>query len=178
MHPVHLDFLNRRARPGRTAWLCCAVGFLLFLAAGVWAWSARGAADEFSRVGTARLQAAEAAIAAKKPKGLRVDGLQVPEEWNRAMKVAKALNSPWQSLFASLEGEVERPVALLNIEADSGRQELTLFAEAKNFDEMLSFLNFLKEQSYLSNVMLHAHQINQQDRENPVRFRVTAHWTE
>lgn len=178
MHAVHLDFLHHRARPGRLAWIACGIGLLALLAVGLWASLAQEGADEFGRAATLRLRTAEAAIAAKKPKGLRLDGQQVPEEWNRAMKVAKALNSPWSKLFATLEGEVERPVALLNIEADAVRQELTLFAEAKNFDEMLSFLNFLKEQSYLSNVMLHAHQINQQDRENPVRFRVTAHWTE
>jgi Tfp pilus assembly protein PilN len=77
-----------------------------------------------------------------------------------------------------LEAQVDRPVGLLSVEADAVRREITLFVEAKNFDEMLAFINDLKSRDFLTNVILHAHQENRQDRENPVRFRVTAGWVE
>lgn len=176
MRAVHLDFLHPNARPGKLAWWLFGTGALvLALAAGVTLFVASDIEEE-TAASRDRLSKAREAIAAKKPKAMTAGGQNVPEEWNRAIKLAGVLNSPWAGMFSMLEGEIDRPVKPLSLEADAGRQELAITAEAKKLDDMLSFINFLKERDFLADVVLHSHQVNQQDNDKPVRFRVTARW--
>jgi Tfp pilus assembly protein PilN len=177
MKPMRLDFIRLHAPPGILSWTLGALGLLALLAVAAWAYFVTAEAEAHSAEVAARLRELSAEVDAGRPKVARFEG-QVPEEWNRAIKVSTALNNPWGDLLGMLEDEVERPVAVLSLEADAVRHEINLFAEAKNFDEMLSFINYLKEREFLNNVILHAHQENKQDRENPVRFRVTASWVD
>jgi Tfp pilus assembly protein PilN len=178
MEQTRLDFIRKYPVPGRLSWALGGVGLLALLVAGAWAYGVSSDAEAHARDVAEQVRGLAAATEAGRPKAARFDGQQVPEEWNRAIKVSTALNNPWADLLGMLEDQVERPVALLSVEADAVRHEIILFAEAKNFDEMLSYIVYLKERDFLTNVILHAHQENRQDRENPVRFRVTASWVD
>jgi Tfp pilus assembly protein PilN len=178
MERIRLDFIRRHAFPGTLSWSLGGLGLLVLLLFSAWAYGISLKAEEHAREVAAQLRQSSAQLDAGRPKGVRFDGQQIPEEWNRAIKVSTALNNPWGELLGMLEEQVERPVGLLSVEADAVRHEITLFAEAKNFDEMLAFINMLKERDFLHSVILHAHQENRQDRENPVRFRVTAGWVD
>ena len=52
----------------------------------------------------------------------------------------------------------------------------TLTGEARDFDVLMNYFRHLQEQPVLTEVVLQTHQINRQDRDKPVRFRIAAHW--
>jgi len=178
MERIRLDFIRQHAFPGALSWSLGGLGLIVLIVVAAWAYVVSQETEAHGREVAAKLRQSAAEIEAGRPKGVRFDGQQIPEEWNRAIKVSTALNNPWGDLLGMLEAQVDRPVGLLSVEADAVRREITLFVEAKNFDEMLAFINDLKSRDFLTNVILHAHQENRQDRENPVRFRVTAGWVE
>jgi hypothetical protein len=173
MQTIALDFA-RHHHPARAAgWLTFLLG-LLALAAVTAAdhayWQPRIAASE------QRLHALHQALATRHPAAARIEDTPLLGEWNRAMDVAAELNLPWEKLFAVFESEAERPVALLSFEPDVVKRELVLTGEARNFDAMLAYYRMLQQRENLAAVTLHTHQVNQQDRDKPVRFRITAQW--
>ena len=173
MQRTHLDFAHAHRSAGASGWLSLMIGALglatvIILDHGYW--QARIATEE------QHLHALQAALESRQPATIKMDDAQLAGEWNRAMAVAAELNLPWEKLFATFEAEAERPVALLSLEPDVVKGELVLTAEAKNFEEMLSYYRMLQQRDNLSAVVLHTHQVNQQDREKPIRFRVTAKW--
>ena len=102
---------------------------------------------------------------------------QLAAEWRQTSAVAGALNQPWESLFSMLEAAAPAgQVAMLTLEPNAALRELALTAEAKNFKAMLDFYRLLGRHADWSEVVLHSHQINQQDNEKPIRFRITAKW--
>ncbi|MBK7663199.1 MAG: PilN domain-containing protein [Sterolibacteriaceae bacterium] len=104
------------------------------------------------------------------------DAQRFERETRILANVALELNTPWNPLFRALE-EAPQKVALLSIEPDAHKRELILTGEAKDFTEMLDYVRYLQGQTMLSGIALQTHQINQQDRDKPVRFRITAGWT-
>lgn len=173
MQPTYLDFANDRRPAGAGRWLFLLLGIVALAAVISWDrlyWQPLLVAGEL------RLHSLQKAADARRPAALKIDDKQLAAEWNRAIVVAGELNLPWEKLFATFEAEAERPVALLSLEPDVVKRELVLTAEAKNFEEMLAYYRMLQRQENLSAVVLHTHQINQQDREKPVRFRITAKW--
>jgi Tfp pilus assembly protein PilN len=176
MRQRHLDLLHRRPRPPLSAWLVLIAGSVVFAA--VATWDSLAAAEFETRRGVVerQLAAIKEASAVARPAGLPLDSSQVAEEFGNALRVSAKLNSPWAELFATLEGEIERPIGLLALDMDAARQNFTLSAEARNFDEMLAYLRFLQDCGRFAEVVLHTHQINQQDREKPIRFRISARW--
>jgi len=172
MHYTDLDFARRRpAGPARWGLLAFGLASLVALAAGEYAyWQPQFAAN------AERLHALREALATRHPATARIEGTQLLGEWNRAMDVAQELNLPWEKLFAVFEAEAERPVALLSFEPDVVKRELVLTGEARDFDAMLAYYRMLQQRENLAAVTLHTHQVNQQDRDKPVRFRITAQW--
>lgn len=172
MQRIEVDFSARRPPP-ITGWLLLLVGILTLVAVLAFDrlfWPPRIAADE------ARLRQAQAALAQRRPATAKGGDPQRSAEWSRASAVAEELNRPWERLFAVFEGEAERPVALLSFEPDVVKGELVLSAEARDFDAMLAYYRALQRQDVLSDVVLHAHRVNRQDTEQPVRFRISAKW--
>jgi Tfp pilus assembly protein PilN len=173
MDRVDLDFVAKRHRPDWSAWALLLTGALVLALVVAWQHFDRDAEIAARR---AQLNALQTALEAKRPTAARLDDKQLASEWTRAIGVAGELNQPWDKLFAVLEKDVNRPVALLTLEPDAAKHELMLTAEAKNFDEMLAYYRYLQQQEMLSSVVLHAHQVNQQDKERPINFRITANW--
>ena len=173
MPRIALNFAQTRQPPRAMAWF----GLILGLAAvgAVFAWQQEYWQPRLNAA-EVKLRAARTALAARQPVAQKIDDVQLAAEWNRASAVASKLNMPWEKLFATFEAEAERHVGLLSLEPDVTKGELILTAEAKNFEEMLAYYRMLQTQDNLSAVILHTHQVNQQDREKPIRFRITAKW--
>lgn len=172
MRRIELDFVKGR-RTGIAGWLLLVAG--LGAAGAVVAWQQLDQAPRLAER-EAHWSTLQRAVEAKQPATVRGDEKQLAADWNRAIAVAADLNEPWDQLFATFESQKDRPVALLSLEPDAVKHEIVVTAEAKNFDEMLSFYRYLQDQPIFRGVSLHAHQVNQQDREKPIRFRITAAW--
>lgn len=112
----------------------------------------------------------------KVPRRVGPEAEQVERESRVLAAVALELNTPWNPLFRALEAAPQK-VALLSMEPDAHKRELILTGEAKDFKEMLDYVRYLQGQTMLSGIALQTHQINHQDRDKPVRFRITAGWT-
>ena len=173
MKRMELDFVTRRRPASIAGWLLLLVGALCLGALVAWVQT-----DRQPLVGErdAALRSLNKALAARQPAAVKMDDKQLADEWMRAMKVAGDLGLPWEKLFAILEANADRPVALLTLEPDAVKHEIALTAEAKNFDEMLGYYRLLQQQEMFTGVALQTHQVNQLDREKPIRFRITAKW--
>lgn len=170
---MYLDFLHPHRRASLLGWLVLILGVLV---CGV-------LLDWRFRTLEPNLQSAEAALNRAKrelaptgPSALRLTDKQLASDWTRAAKVAQELSVPWPRLFAVLEGAAKQPVALLSLELDGARHDLVLTGEARNFAALLDYYRYLQQQSMLDKVALQTHQVNRQDSDKPVRFRITAQW--
>jgi Tfp pilus assembly protein PilN len=170
---MHLDFLHPHRRPAIGGWLLLLLGLLAL--AGALGWRFLDLGPRLVS-GEAELRRLQGAVAAGEPATVRLSDEQLAAEWARAAKVAKELAAPWAPLFALLEGATGQPVALLSLEPDGNRHELILTGEARNFAALLDYYRYLQQQPMLTTVALQTHQVSRQDRDKPVRFRITAHW--
>jgi Tfp pilus assembly protein PilN len=92
--------------------------------------------------------------------------------------VIEQLNVPWPALFDALEEASLPGVALLELHPDAQSSELRVKAEAKSADDMIAYVESLKRQGLFAAVRLDQHEMNEQDRNHPVRFEVSALWRE
>lgn len=173
MQPLDLNFSTQRRPAGLVRWLVLLAGVATL--AGLLAWNALVwqprliAADK-------QLRILQSGLTARQPVLRKMSDEQLAAEWRQTSAVAGALNQPWEKLFSILEAAPGGQVALLTLEPNATLRELVLTAEAKNFNAMLDFYRLLGQQADLSAVALHSHQINQQDNDKPIRFRITATW--
>ncbi|MDO8653455.1 MAG: hypothetical protein Q7R66_14810 [Undibacterium sp.] len=86
------------------------------------------------------------------------------------------LNLPWQDLQNSLEAATTSKVALLTLEPDAKSRTLKVSAEAKNSDDMLLYIEQLKQQIFFSSVVLVKHETNELDANKPLRFQLDVQW--
>ena len=174
MDEIHLDFLHPQRRNGALAWLLLGFGLAAVLAA--LGWNRLIQMPDLAMHAT-ELHGLNSALAERRPPvASNSNEKQLAQEWVRAINVAGELNQPWDDLFEALEKNAKRPVALLKLESDAAKQDLSLTAEARNFEAMLAYYRYLQSQHMLRAVVLHAHQVNQQDRERPINFQITAKW--
>ncbi|WP_295993253.1 PilN domain-containing protein [Rugamonas sp.] len=86
------------------------------------------------------------------------------------------LNLPWRDLQDAVAAATPPNVALLALEPDARKQLLKLSAEARNADDMVAYIEQLKQQELFSSVVLTRHEINEQDPNRPLRFDLEAVW--
>lgn len=86
------------------------------------------------------------------------------------------LNLPWRTLFDSVQDTTPPGVALLALEPDARKQTIRITAEARGSDEMIAYIEQMQQQELFSAVSLIHHEINEQDRNRPIRFQVDAQW--
>jgi Tfp pilus assembly protein PilN len=100
-----------------------------------------------------------------------------PEKAQAINAAVQQLNLPWSELMEALEAASVREVAVLewNPQAESGT--LKGMAEARTSDDMITFARRLKTQAFFTSVELTSHQINEQDRNKPMRFDFLVTWT-
>jgi hypothetical protein len=171
MHPLRLDYLQRRRFSGRIGWV------ILLISLGMGAYLVNAYFD---------LQAEKKAWQAqwmKTGQGQRTandplnseESRKLKPELNRANEVVQHLALKWDDLFKGLEFST-KDVALLNIQPDAQKRLLIITAEAANFNDMLEYTKRLSEQRVFADVHVINHQIQEQDPQKPVRFTVMARW--
>jgi Tfp pilus assembly protein PilN len=88
----------------------------------------------------------------------------------------RQLNIPWGDLLDAMEDAAGKKIALLELRPDASAQRLHGLAEARASTDMVSYVERLKAQNVFSSVVVTSHQINEQDRNKPVRFEFIATW--
>ena len=86
------------------------------------------------------------------------------------------LNLPWRELQEAVAAATPPAVALLTLEPDAKKHVLRLSAEAKTSDDMIAYVQALKEQEFFTRVVLTRHETNEQDPNRPLRFQLEAEW--
>lgn len=86
------------------------------------------------------------------------------------------LNLPWRELQDAVAAATPRSVALLALEPDARKHLLKITAETKNSDDMIAYIEELKQQELFSGVLLTRHEVNEQDPNRPLRFQLEAQW--
>lgn len=108
----------------------------------------------------------------------RAGAPQVGEAQAAAVNAAVLqLNLPWSALHDAIAAATPKNVALLALEPDPHRRSMKITAEAKTADEMIAYIEQLKQQELFGTVALVRHEINELDPNRPIRFQVDAQWS-
>jgi Tfp pilus assembly protein PilN len=86
------------------------------------------------------------------------------------------LNLPWRALHDAVQAGTPANIALLALEPDARKSLLRITAEAKTSDDMIAYVEQLKQSEWFSGVLLSRHEINEQDPNRPIRFQLDAQW--
>jgi Tfp pilus assembly protein PilN len=87
------------------------------------------------------------------------------------------LNLPWRALRDAIAEATPKNVALLALEPDPRRRSMKITAEAKSSDDMIGYIERLKQQELFGAVALIRHEINELDPNKPIRFQIDAQWS-
>jgi Tfp pilus assembly protein PilN len=99
-----------------------------------------------------------------------------PEQAAAVNAAILKLNLPWRDLQDALAAATPATVALLSLEPDEKKHLLKVSAETRNSDDMIAYIEALKEQEFFSGVLLTKHEISDQDPNRPIRFQLEASW--
>ncbi len=174
MKRINIDFGRARPRPSALTLGLLAAGFLV-CTVGVWRYAEAGAAIEQldSALNTARDN-----LAAKHP-AIDATAALPPMSDQQLLTINQAitqLNLPWQALFKVFEAAKPKTIAILSLEPNGKKQSVKVQAEAKTPDDMIGFIETLKQQPLFADVLLQKHEINEQDPNRPYRFILEARW--
>jgi len=176
--PLDVDFaapgLARslyRTRP--VAWALLAAGALLCAAAGVLGWrliaQQRAHQGELAllqqRMGTRHVVRVAPQPAVSQQQAGVVNG------------AVMRLNLPWRALHDAIGAATPSLVALLALEPDARKRTIQITAEARFSDDMIGYVEKLKQQEMFAEVTLVRHEINEQDPNRPIRFQIAARWS-
>lgn len=178
MKPMQIDFSTPgwravlyRVHPAMLA--AGVLGAVLLLgaaAAGIQAARQQAAREESMRA-QQRKQAAAARVPVRKPE------TAIPEAQAVAVNAAiLQLNLPWRELQDAIAAANSPAVALLALDPDPRKQTLKITAEAKNSDDMVGYIEQLKQQEFFNGAALLRHETNEQDPNHPLRFQVEVQW--
>lgn len=98
-----------------------------------------------------------------------------------AEKTVRELATPWSQLLAELEhasSDKSGDVALLSIEPDHAKHRVRVTAEARTLDLALAYVQRLRKTQVLHYPMLDSHEIKSDDKDHPVRFQLSAEWSD
>ena len=178
MRPLRIDFAPRSWR--RTLYhlhpavlVACVAGLLLCAGAALGGWPV----VELRRAREQAVRQLEERQAAQRARPVAVTAAPIPEAQASFVNGAvMQLNLPWRELQDAVAAATPPTVALLALEPDPRKQVLKLTAETKNSDDMIAYVEQLKEQELFDGVLLTRHEINEQDSNHPLRFQLEAHW--
>lgn len=95
---------------------------------------------------------------------------------NEVLQISAQMNRPWDALFAMLERQERKDIALLGLTPDARKRQLRIVAEARDLPSMLAFHSSLEQSAELSDVSLLNHEVLTQQAERPIRFNLLANW--
>jgi hypothetical protein len=119
--------------------------------------------------------AARQKVAARAP--VRLPETAIPEAQATAVNNAvMQLNLPWRALQDAVASATPPTIALVALEPDARKQILKITAEARNADEMVGYVEQLKQEEFFLGAGIVRHEINTADPNRPLRFQVEALW--
>jgi hypothetical protein len=128
---------------------------------------------------TRRIDKAEVQLRGMAGSGAPAPGVAVAaEDMRQANDILQQLVTPWGELFRAVEAAKDDAVAVLSLQPDTGRRVLRIDGEARNMDALLVFIGRLENSRNFKQVLLYNHEIRLDDPERPVRFGLSATWTE
>lgn len=98
------------------------------------------------------------------------------EQMQQVQTTVWALILPWNELLQGIEKSDTQDIALLNLEPNSKKQQVTISGEAKNLQAALSYIQKLEAQSMLDKVYLQKYSIDEANLFKPVKFTLSAQW--
>jgi len=98
------------------------------------------------------------------------------EQLQQIQTTAGALTVPWNELLQGVEKSDMQDIALLSLEPNSKKQQVTLTGEAKNLQAALSYIQKLEAQPMLEKVYLQKYNIDETNLSKPVKFTLSAQW--
>ena len=105
-----------------------------------------------------------------------------PESLKRAAEAAtveRELGIPWTRLLSELEAashDSGTSVSLLQIQPDPVKQRVQITAEVRALPDALAYLKRLQASAMLRYPMLESHERRKDDRQHPLRIRLSAEW--
>lgn len=178
MRKMQIDFAApsvRRTlyRTSPLVWLALLAGAALCGAAAYTGYGAvaqlRAADARIARAQLARQPAAQ--VRSEAPKAV------IPEAQAKAVNAAiLQLNLPWRELQQSVAESTPKSIGLLALEPDPRKQSLKITAEARTADDMIAYIEQLKEQEFFAAAVLARHEIMETDPNRPLRFQVEVQW--
>jgi hypothetical protein len=96
-----------------------------------------------------------------------------------AAAVERELSIPWTRLLAELEAashDSGTSVSLLQIQPDPVKQRVQITAEVRALPDALAYLKRLQKSAVLRYPMLESHERRKDDRQHPLRIRLSAEW--
>ena len=100
------------------------------------------------------------------------------EEMAAVRETVNRLATPWERLFGALEAAASDQVALLAMEPDPKAGTVMLSGDSKDYLAALSYVLDLERNEGLQRVQLVRHEQKAGDPQAPVRFTVSARWSE
>jgi hypothetical protein len=179
MKRVRIDFAPPSVartihRTGPIGWSLALLALLLGLVAGAAGWQML-ARQHVLDARLAALRATAVVPVALAPAGPQP---QVGEVQAAAVNAAVLqLNLPWRALHDAIGAATPPAIALLALEPDPRRRSMKITAEAKNSDDMIAYVEQLKQQELFGAVALLRHEINELDPNRPIRFQLDAQWS-
>ena len=179
MKRVRIDFappgLARTIyRTGPAAWALATLALALCAAAGVIGWQmhVRQRALE-SQLALVRTHVAPGAVVSAPPPRVAIPAAQAAAVNAAVLQ----LNTPWQALRDAIGAATPATIALLTLEPDPRRRSMRITAEAKTSDDMIAYVEQLKQQEMFGTVALVRHEISELDPNRPIRFQLDAQWS-
>jgi hypothetical protein len=169
---LELDFAGSRSRGGPIGIVIAAVGALCLIAVLVQQRSLNA-----QRAG---LELRRAAIAGSLHRGQSAESVAGLSA-QTAEKTVRELGTPWSQLLAELEtasGDAAGNVALLAIEPDHAKHRVRVTAEARTLELALAYVQRLRKTTVLHYPMLDNHELRADDKDHPVRFQISADWSD
>lgn len=167
---LELDFVRPRARGGIAGIVAVFIGGLS-LAGACYQYHALTA----QRAGLQLRQAALSKIHGTGPVAEPFTGLGT----QNSDKTLRELGTPWSQLLGELEAassDTSGNVALLSIEPDHAKHRVRVTAEARTLELALAYVQRLRKTPVLRYPMLDSHEVQSDDKDHPVRFKISADW--
>lgn len=164
MRALDLDLLPRRRVP-LAVWLMLLSGVVL-------------GGDALLRVAELRETLTAASQPAARPRPAATTALDpaLARELRVAERAVEHLALPWDELFRQVEAASYERVALLAIEPDAHKRELSITGEALDYLAVLTYVARLGEHGMLSDVHLVRHEMREDVPQRPLQFTVAARW--
>ena len=102
--------------------------------------------------------------------------LEISKEIKNANVILGRINFPWETLFNSIENAVSKDIALLSLLPNVSKKSLHITGEARNMDELLTFIKALEQERIFVNAHLLNYKIKKSSSHQPIIFQVVTSW--